>query len=278
MSGLTLTGVTVEAEKKQIVGNASFDAPAGLVTGLIGPNGAGKSTLLRAVAGIMSHSGGISCGDATLRGMSSSERGRFIALVPQDTRMDFGFSVAEVVGFGRHVHIPRFARPSAADRRAVEQALERSGVARLRHRRVSALSGGERQLTQVAKALAQDTPVLLADEPVSALDIRHQLSILGLLRELAREGRSVVTVLHDLGQAARWCDQLVLLNQGSVVATGTPAEVLTAENLAQHYGVEAQITADPVDGRLTVIPLRLAARPGDEAAGPEHPPLNSSTC
>ncbi|WP_297004859.1 ABC transporter ATP-binding protein [uncultured Corynebacterium sp.] len=233
-----------------IVRDVSFHASDGQVTGIIGPNGAGKSTLLGALAGTRRHTTGkvlgtTVSGRADITRLRDRQRARVLATVPQDTALSFDFIARDVVSFGRHPHIGRFGRPTTRDLAIVEGALTRVDIRRFADRPVPTLSGGERQLVHIARALAQDTPFLLLDEPVSALDLHHELAVLTLLRDLAAQGRTVITVLHDLTQAARFCDRLILITDGQVRASGTPEEVLVPTVLDPTYRVRTTVRTDP---------------------------------
>lgn len=255
-TALQVRNVTVSFGDHTVVDNATLTANPGEITGLIGPNGAGKTTLFKAMAGLTPHTGAVTFDDTELTSLSTKARARQVALIPQQTSAGFGFSVDEVVGLGRHPYLGRFKQPAAADRAAIDNAIALTGLEHLRHRDVGELSGGQRQLVHIARCLAQDTPVLFADEPVSALDLRHQLQVLQLLRARADEGRVVVTVLHDLSQAARWCNRLIVLADGRIRAAGSPTEVLTPEVLEAHYGVSADIERSKHDW-LSVTPLQI---------------------
>ncbi|XXJ19111.1 ABC transporter ATP-binding protein [Desulfovibrio caledoniensis] len=236
----------------QDLGFAYGDAPVlrgldlgfapGMVHGIIGPNGSGKSTLLGLLAGLLAPTSGAArlngedvsaCPPARLAGLC--------ALVSQDQPLRFPFTVAETVLMGRHPHIPRFSRPGPRDIKRVEQALAAMDLTGLRHRAVADLSGGERQRTAVARGLAQDTPALLLDEPTSAMDIRHAMATMEELVRLAEAGRTVVAVLHDLNLAARYCDNLVMLDKGAVHAYGNVSRTLTPENIHAVFGVRAAV-------------------------------------
>ncbi|MGE4423371.1 MAG: ABC transporter ATP-binding protein [Pseudodesulfovibrio sp.] len=214
----------------------------GMVHGVVGPNGSGKSTLLGLLAGLLAPGSGT----ARLNGEDVSacppaRLARLCALVSQDQTLRFPFTVAETVLMGRHPHIPRFSRPAPHDRERVEQALAAMDLTGLRHRAVADLSGGERQRTAVARGLAQDTPALLLDEPTSAMDIRHAMAAMDELARLARAGRTVVAVLHDLNLAARYCDNLVMLDKGAVHAYGNVSRTLTPDNIHAVFGVRAAV-------------------------------------
>lgn len=245
----------------------------GVFAGVLGPNGSGKSTLVRALSRALRPSGGAALlDDADLYASHTARSSaQAIAVVPQDTSVSLDFSVRDIVRMGRAPHLPPrpFASETPGDERIVCEALKAAGIEDLAERAVTTLSGGERQRVLLARALAQQPQILLLDEPTANLDLRHQAETLTLARNLARdEGLAVLAVLHDVNLAASYCDHLVLLSCGEIAATGTPAEVLTAENLAAVYDVRAWVRPHPVTGRPLVLPLpegppfpETAARP-----------------
>lgn len=234
----------------------SLSCEAGTVTGIIGPNGAGKSTLMKAIYGRMpGASGRVTLGDRELTTMRPEEQATLVAVVPQDTSSGGGYSVADMVGLARSPHLGRYGMMRAADTGRVERALTLTGMSAYAQRTVDRLSGGQRQLAHIARAICQDTPVILLDEPVSDLDIRHELQVLRLLQDLARRGTTILVVLHNLESAARFCDRLVLLSGGQLVGQGPPAEVLDEATLAAHYHVRARVSQDPDTHSLRVTVL-----------------------
>jgi len=240
------TGLTVELGGVEVLSGIDFAARSGRLVGLVGPNGAGKTTLLRALRGSLPLAGGtVRIADGRIGELGAREAARLVASVPQNTSLSFEFTVEQVVEMGRHPHLPRFGARGPADRRAVERAMERTDVARFADRPITAVSGGERQRVLLARALAQDTPVLLLDEPTSSLDINHAVGTLELVRELVAEGKTAVAAIHDLDLAARYCDKLVLLENGTVTATGPPREVLTPEAVGRAFDATAVVTGQP---------------------------------
>ena len=213
---------------------------AGKMLGLIGPNGAGKSTLLHCMAGIQAHAGRIELAGEELARLPPMQRARRIGFLPQASHSAWALSVADVVALGR---LPW----NDSDAAAIDAAMHATGVAAWRARRVDRLSGGEQARVWLARVLAGQPRLLLADEPIASLDLRHQLRVMELLRAHARPGHGTILSLHDLGLAARYCDKLCLLQDGRVHAFGTPAEVLTAANLRTVFEIEAHIDlrADP---------------------------------
>ncbi len=237
---LEAAGISVDRGGRRILNSASLKLEPGKFTAIIGPNGSGKSTLLRALAGLWPVSGGrVLLDNRPLRQLSRREIARHVAFVPQDTRIDFAFTVAELVSMGRHSHRGRFSSETAADRRAVDAALERCDVAHLRDRAANELSGGERQRVLLARSLAAQPDIVLLDEPTASLDIEHALDILELCRELARDGHAVGVALHDLNAVVRYADVVCLIDAGRVAGVGAVPEVLQPEAIRRVFGVEA---------------------------------------
>ncbi len=230
----------------------------GLITGLIGPNGSGKTTLVRLISGALRPTAGqaLMAGRAAFS-IPERKRARMLALVPQSARLDFDFTVLDMVLMGRQPYLGRFEREREADLALANAAIERLGLLDFAGRNARALSGGEWQRVLIARALCQDTPVLLMDEPVSSLDIRHQMEVLRAVRDLSRERRvTTILVLHDLNLAAHYCDRLLLLKDGQLQSSGVPKDVLTADSIRQTYGILAAVEQDK-DGKPTVKPSYL---------------------
>ncbi len=218
----------------------------GTTTALVGPNGSGKSTLLRTLVRLLRpEAGAVLLDGAAIQRLPTREVARRLAVLPQQPEVPAGITVRELTEQGRYPHVGALRTLGAADRDAVDRALEATGMQTFAHRRVDELSGGERQKAWIALALAQDTPMLLLDEPTTFLDLGHQFEVLELVGRLRDEtGLTVVLVLHDLNQAARHAARLVVLDRGAVVADGTPARVLTRELLRDIFRVHAEVTVD----------------------------------
>jgi iron complex transport system ATP-binding protein len=233
--------VSVRLGGALIVERATLALRPGELTALVGPNGAGKTTLVRALAGLLPAEGRIVLDGRLLDAFSSRERARRIAYLPQGNVFHWPIAVAAAVQLGRMPHADLFARTSDADRAAVERALTLTATDGFAERPVTTLSGGERARVALARALATEAAVLLADEPTVSLDARHQLVVMGLLREAARGGTAVLAVVHDLALAARFADRVIVMERGRLVADAPPGEALSLERIAQTFEVEAEM-------------------------------------
>ena len=223
MTLLSLDNLTVRRGECPVVDHVSLSVHAGECVGLIGPNGAGKTTLLRAALGLEPFSGA-----SSLASLSAAERARAAAFLPQARQIAWPMAVETLVALGRVPHLPRGSTPGAVDRAAIDDALHRLGLDGFRQRIATQLSGGEQGRVLIARALAQQTPLLLADEPIAGLDPAQQIATMQVFSGLAQEGRAVVVSLHDLGLAARHCTRLILMHQGRLVADGAPDDGRTA--------------------------------------------------
>jgi iron complex transport system ATP-binding protein len=261
MSLVEVSNVTFGYRGPAVFRDVSFSVGAGELVGLCGPNGAGKSTLLRLMLGLHAPSAGrVTLAGTALGGLSRRQIARQAALLPQDAPADVPLSVREAVALGRLPHLGRLQPETAADVAAVARALDATDTAALAERPLTELSGGERHRVHLARALAQEAPLLLLDEPIAGLDIAHQLAAMDLLRATADANRAVVVALHDLALAARRCDRILLLAGGALAADATPAEVLTAETLARVFGVRADVRID-AGGRPVLDVIDAIARP-----------------
>jgi iron complex transport system ATP-binding protein len=256
-SRLELDQLSYAVNGRTILADVSLRLQPGEMLGLVGPNGAGKTTLLRAISGALAPAKGWVRIDATpLERLDASAIARIVAQVPQSTTIDFGFSCLEVVLMGRHPHLGRFSQEGPADYRLAEAAMAFTGTLDLAGRLVTEVSGGERQRVVAARALAQQPRVLLLDEPTANLDVYHRLLLLELVQALAKEQRvSVVAAIHDLELAARFCDRLVLLKAGRMLASGAPELVLTPERIFEAFGARALVRTEPLTGALDILML-----------------------
>lgn len=251
---LEARGLVVAYDGRVVVDGIDLALPQGSFTVILGPNASGKSTVLRALARVLRPEAGEVLFDGRgLGDYGAKDLARRMGLLPQDAIAPEGMRVADLVSRGRYPHHTALQRWSAADDDATRAALAATNTVDLAERFVDQLSGGQRQRVWVALLLAQQTPVMLLDEPTTFLDIAHQYELLDLLRGLNQQGKTVIAVLHDLNQAARYADNLVLMKDGRVVATGSPAQLITAERVAEVFGIDALVLADPVTGAPMVV-------------------------
>ncbi|MFE9725468.1 ABC transporter ATP-binding protein [Streptomyces sp. NPDC005794] len=260
-SRLTARALTLAYDDRTVVQKLDLAVPDGCVTVIVGPNACGKSTTLRALGRLLKPAGGSVLLDGTeLSRIPTRTIAQSVGLLPQTPVAPEAITVSDLVARGRQPHQRWWQQWSEADERAVTDAMERTDITALGDRPVDELSGGQRQRVWIAMALAQDTDLLLLDEPTTYLDIAHQVEVLDLVRRLAApaadgtRGRTVVTVLHDLNQAARYADHLVAMKAGRIVAEGRPGDVVTAELVREVFGLEAVIVPDPVTGSPLVVP------------------------
>lgn len=259
MASISTRGLVVDFDGTPILHGVDLDVPAGEWLNVIGPNGAGKTTLLRSLLGTIAHGGRIELGGAMID--KPQDRARVLAYVPQSPVIPPGMYVADYVMLGRTPHRGVFGRDTDTDLTVAADVLARLDLGGFAEREVRSLSGGERQRVVLARALAQQTDILLLDEPTTALDLGHQQDVLDLVDELRRErGLTVVATLHDLTLAARYGDRISLIAEGRIVESGTPREVLTTETIAQHFGANVRIIDDP-DGPVIVPALPDRSRP-----------------
>ncbi|MCF7699198.1 ABC transporter ATP-binding protein [Loktanella sp. M215] len=244
MTLLTLRSLGVTRRSRTVLRDIDLSVGAGEVVGLIGPNGAGKTTLMRAALGLIP-----ATGHSSLAALSPRARGRAVAWLPQAREIAWPVDVATLVLLGRTPHLAAGQTPTAADRAAVDSAIDRMDLTAFRHRVATRLSGGEQARVLIARALAQEAPLLMADEPIAGLDLAHQIGTMKRFTALAAEGRSVIVSLHDLGLAARHCTRLIVLDTGGMVADGPPQAVLTPSVVRDVFGVAALVQVTP-DGMV----------------------------
>jgi iron complex transport system ATP-binding protein len=256
VTALALEAVSVTLGGARIVDRLSCTVERGEWVALIGPNGAGKTTALRAIAGLLDYDGDVGVLARDARTLARKELARQIALVPQEPVIPGDISVRAYVLLGRTPHLGYFGSEGRADHRAVDAALEQLDLVALAERRLDTLSGGERQRATLARALAQDAPVLLLDEPTASLDMGRQQQVLEIVDRLrARRGLTVLSTMHDLTLAGQYADRLLLLDGGRLVAAGTADEVLTRALITEHYGAEVEVVDAPGSG-FVVVPVR----------------------
>jgi iron complex transport system ATP-binding protein len=256
---LEARGLLVGYDRRTIIPDLDVAVPDGSFTVIVGPNACGKSTLLRSLARLLKPSAGqVVLDGGDIARLASKEVARRVGLLPQSSIAPDGITVIDLVSRGRYPHQTVLKRWSADDERAVVAAMAATNVTDLADRGVDELSGGQRQRVWVAMALAQETPLLLLDEPTTYLDIAHQVELLELFTRLNREGRTLVAVLHDLNQAARYATHLIAMREGHIVAEGAPSEVVTAGLVEEVFGLRCRIIDDPESHTPLVVPLRQA--------------------
>jgi iron complex transport system ATP-binding protein len=236
---MTASDLSVHLDRTLIVKEAALTLRQGEFTALVGPNGAGKTTLVRALAGLLPFDGTILLDGRGLSEWSPRERAKRIAYLPQGNSFHWPMPVEQIVALGRYPHGDPFSPPTEADRIAVAGALAATGTQELAHRTVTHLSGGEKARVALARALATEANILLADEPTMSLDPRHQLVVMDLLRDQTHKGGTVLAVVHDLALATRYSDRVLVMENGQIVADATPHDALSAERIASVFGVEA---------------------------------------
>ena len=258
MVTIACDGVRVRLGQRIVLDALSLSFAPGQLVGVIGPNGAGKSTLLRTLVGLVAlESGGVTIDGQLLADASRRDLARRIAYLPQGQTVHWPISVERLVSLGRLPHLAPMSRIAAPDAAAIDRAMERADVSQFRTRIATELSGGERARVMLARALAVEAQALLVDEPLAALDPGHQIDVMDLLRREAAAGALVIVVLHDLTTAARYCDRLVLLNDGRVIDDGAPVDVLTPDRLRSVYGITARIERG--GGDVLVVPTGRVA-------------------
>lgn len=259
--GVVASSVTVGYGQRTIIRDLSATFPAGKITTIVGPNGCGKSTLLRAMSGLLDlGTGHVSVDGQNISEMKRKDDARILGVLPQSPVAPEGLLVSDLVARGRHPHQAWFRQWSSTDEDAVFEALKQTGSADLASRTLDELSGGQRQRVWISMVLAQNTDILFLDEPTTYLDLATSVDILELVDSLRQKlGRTVVMVLHDLNLAVRYSDYLVVMKDGQVIASGAPAEIITAELLQDAFDLRARVIEDPETGDPLIVPLRKPA-------------------
>ncbi|MFJ8148218.1 ABC transporter ATP-binding protein [Streptomyces sp. NPDC096048] len=264
VSRLTAENVTLAYDQRVIAEKLSVEIPDNSFTVIVGPNACGKSTLLRALSRMLKPTQGrVLLDGSVIQSMPAKHVARTLGLLPQSSIAPDGITVGDLVGRGRYPHQGILRQWSAEDERVVQESMAQTGISELAERYVDELSGGQRQRVWIAMALAQQTPLLLLDEPTTYLDIQHQIDVLDLCAELHEEqGRTLVAVLHDLNHAARYATHLIALRDGQVIAEGAPKDIVTAELVERVFGLRCQVIDDPETGTPLVVPAARKARAG----------------
>ncbi|WP_370280455.1 Fe(3+) dicitrate ABC transporter ATP-binding protein FecE [Pontibacterium sp.] len=256
MSYLNIEGLRLSYGKRTVIDNLDLEISAGRITALIGPNGCGKSTLLKTIARVLTpQKGRVRLKSQDIHKQDSRTISQQLALLPQSPITPEGVSIRDLVGYGRAPWCGRWGRLSSNDEQIVTDALNQVGLAELADRPATALSGGQRQRAWIAMILAQQTDLVLLDEPTTWLDINHQIELLQMMRRLNDSGKTIVVVLHDLNQACRYCDELVVLQHGQLQSQGAPADIFTPQLVSSVFDVQAEIHRDPVSGSPTLVAL-----------------------
>ena len=252
---LQADAVTLRYDQRTISTDLSVSIPDGSFTVIVGPNACGKSTMLRALSRLLFPSEGVVILDGrNIQSMAAKDVARWLGLLPQSAIAPDGIIVADLVARGRYPHQSFLRQWSRADEDAVAKAMAATNITELSGRLVDELSGGQRQRVWVAMVLAQETPILLLDEPTTFLDIAHQIELLDLLSDLNDEGRTIVAVLHDLNHACRYASHLVAMKDGAIVASGGPVDIVTAELVEAVFNLPAMVMPDPVSGTPMIVP------------------------
>jgi iron complex transport system ATP-binding protein len=262
MKAIQASNITFTYAKRPVVKGVSLDIEKGEFVSILGPNGSGKSTLLKTLSHVyVPDSGEILLDGKPIETYKRREIARRISMVPQDTAMDFEFTVEEVVLMGRHPFMGRFKKESAMDLDLAYEAMERTNTLEIKDRLITEISGGERQRVFIAKALAQNTSIMLLDEPTSHLDINHQIEVLELLKRLNSEKElAIVLVIHDINLAARYSDRILIMKDGEIIAQGRPEDAITPENIDKTYGMSVAVEKNRYTDHISVTPLEIRRR------------------
>lgn len=254
---IDIKNINFRYDKSPVLDGISLGIKPGSFVSIIGPNGSGKTTLLKSISGILSpEDGSVLIRGKDLRKYKKRELARFMAFVPQNTALDFAFSVMDVVLMGRAPFKKAFESETMEDIRIAERVMDMTNLLGLREKKITEISGGERQRTILACALAQTPEIMFLDEPVSSLDIQHQIEVMSILKRLnIKSGMTIVMVLHDLNLAAEYSDVVVLMKDGKLLYNGTPKDVITASNIEGVYNTSIYMTTNPISGNPHIIPV-----------------------
>jgi len=254
---LQISNLSAGYLKKEVLNAISIEINKAQFTGIIGANGCGKTTLLKNISGYHHPWGGsVHISGKDIRKMSIRERARHIGYVPQDIPFDFAFKCFDLVMMGRMPHLGRFKKESGADREIVRDSMELTHTWHLKDRIATELSGGERQRVYIARALTQQPKIMLLDEPVSHLDIKYQVEVLDLLKELSSRGILILAVLHDINLASQFCDEIMIMREGNILSRGKPAEVITPQNIGSAFSIDVEIFDNPCTQTPYVVPRK----------------------
>ncbi|NLY66135.1 MAG: ABC transporter ATP-binding protein [Tissierellia bacterium] len=241
--------------KNKVLEGIDLTIDENMMVGIIGGNGSGKSTLLKNISGYLKpDSGNVFIGNRNIKDFSIKEKARHIAYVPQEIPFDFEFSCYDLVMMGRMPYLKRFEKEGEKDKTIVREAMEITNTWIFKEKSINALSGGERQRVYIARALAQRPHILLMDEPVSHLDIKYQIEILTLAKELSFKGMLVIAVLHDINLACQFCDQILIMKEGKIMAAGTPKKILNTDNIKSAFSVDVELLENPITHIPYVVP------------------------
>ncbi|SQD78294.1 Fe(3+) dicitrate ABC transporter ATP-binding protein FecE [Moritella yayanosii] len=253
---LTIENLTIGYAGKMILNELNITIAKGKITALIGPNGCGKSTLLKTIAGSLKPAKGkVSLAGQDLSKLSHKSRAKLLSILPQSPITPEGISVRQLVSCGRNPYLSHWGGLSQQDRDAVQAALVDTGLCDLADRSVDSLSGGQRQRVWIAMVLAQDTDYILLDEPTTYLDLTYQIELMEMMRKMNRQGKTLVVVLHDLNQACRYCDHLVVMKKGKIIVQDEPHKIFTSKLLKDVFALNAMIITDPIANKPMCIPL-----------------------
>lgn len=278
MSELIGRQLTLAYDGAAIIDDLSLSIPAGKLTALVGPNGCGKSTLLRGISRLLKpRAGSVLLDSHDIWKLPTKELAKRLGILPQGPVAPEGLTVHELVAQGRYPHQSMFQQWSAEDERVTAEALAITGVGEFADRPVDTLSGGQRQRAWIAMTLAQDSEIILLDEPTTFLDLAYQIEVLDLLHDLnLHRGKTIVMVLHDLNQACRYADHLIALRGGRIVAQGSAEAVVTREMVRAVFGIECQVIPDPVAGTPLIIPIGRAGKRATNGSAPAQPEILES--